>query len=119
MSPRIRLVVEAFALAGLAAGLGYGATYATKHYAPFLWFAWLGSGAAIAFVLSRWQPRYWIAVGVATPSLVLAETIWKLASAPPTAAALGLGFGVFWALTSLAGAALGRPATTGTNRARA
>ena len=118
MIPRIRLVVEAFALAGLAAALGYGATYATKHYVPFLWFVWLGSGAAIAFVLSRWRPGHWITVGAATPSLVLAETIWKLADAPPTAAALGLGFGVLWALASLAGAALGRPATTGASRAR-
>jgi hypothetical protein len=119
MSARMRSIVEAVALVGLAAGLGYGATYATKHYAPVLWFAWLGSGAAIAFGLSRWQPRYWVAVGVATPSLVLAETIWKLPGAPPTAAALGLGFGVFWALTSLAGAALGRPAADGTSRAGA
>jgi hypothetical protein len=59
-------------LAGLAARLGYGATYATKHYAPFL--------------------RYWVLIGVATPSLVP---------------------------TSLAGAALGRPATSGTSRAGA
>jgi hypothetical protein len=91
MSPRRRPAVEALALVGLAAGSGYRATYATKHYAR-----------------SEWP---------ATPSLVLVETIWKLNSAPPTAAALGLAFGVVWGFTSLAGAGLGRTATPGARRA--
>lgn len=108
MSHRVRTVIEALALAVLAAGLGYGATYATKHYAPFLWFVWLGSGAAIAFGLSWWKPRYWGVAAASTPSLVLIETTSRLSDAPPTTAALGLGFAMFWALTSVAGAWLGR-----------
>jgi len=113
MSLGIRSVIEALALAVLAASLGYGATYATKHYVPALWFVWLGSGAAIAFGLSWWKPRYWGVAAAATPSLVLIETIWRMGDAPPTAAALGLGFGVFWALTSIVGASFGRTRRTG------
>jgi len=109
----IRSVIEALALAVVAASLGYGATYATKHYVPALWFVWLGSGAAIAFGFSWWQPRYWGVAAAATPSLVLIETIWRMSEAPPTAAALGLGFAVFWALTSIAGAWFGRAVRTG------
>jgi len=44
---------------------------------------------------------------------VLLETIWKLGDAPPTAAALGLGFGAFWALTSFPGALFGRMVALG------
>jgi uncharacterized protein (DUF2062 family) len=36
------------------------------------------------------------------------ETIWRLRDTPPTAAALGLAFGVFWALLSFLGAFVGR-----------
>jgi len=81
MSRRIRSAIETLALAALAAGLGYGATYATKHYVPSLWFVWLGSGAAIAFGLSWWKPRYWGVAAASTPSLVLIETISKLGDA--------------------------------------
>jgi SAM-dependent methyltransferase len=104
----MRSAIEALAVAVLAAVLGYGATYATKHYVPLLWFVWLGSGAAISFGLSWWKPRYWGVAAAATPSLVLIETISKLGDAPPTAAALGLGFAAFWALTSCVGAWFGR-----------
>ena len=113
MSRRIRSVIEALVLAGLASGLGYGVTYATKHYVPLLWFVWLGSGAAIAFALSWWKPRYWGVAAASTPSLVLIETVSRLGDAPPTAAALGLGFAVFWALTSFVGAWFGRMLRTG------
>ena len=113
MSLGIRSVLEALVLAVLAAGLGYGATYATKHYVPALWFMWLGSGAAITFGLSWWKPRYCSVAAVSTPSLVLIETIARLGDAPPTAAALVLGFAVFWALTSFVGAWFGRTVRTG------
>jgi hypothetical protein len=113
VSGRVRSVSEAFALAVLAAGTGYAATYATKHYVPFLWFLWLGSGAVIAFAFSWWKPHYWALAAASTPSLVLLETIWKLGDAPPTAAALGLGFGAFWALTSCLGALFGRMVAPG------
>ncbi len=113
MSLRVRSAIEAMALAVLAAALGYGAAYATKHYVPALWFVWLGSGAAIAFGLGWWKPRYWGVAAAATPSLVLIETISRMGDAPPTAAALALGFAVFWAVTSLVGAWFGQTVRTG------
>jgi len=96
MSLGIRSVIEALALAVLA-----------------LWFVWLGSGAAIAFGLSWLKPRYWTVAGASIPSLVLIETIWRQGDAPPTAAALALGFAVFWALTSIVGAWFGQTLRTG------
>lgn len=116
MSGRVRSVSEALALAVVAAGTAYAATYATKHYVPSLWFLWLGSGAVIAFAFSWLKPHYWALAAASTPSLVLLETIWKLGDAPPTAAALALGFGVFWALTSCLGALFGRMVALGKER---
>lgn len=109
-------VAEGLGLAILASALGYGATYATKHYAPALWFVWLASGALIAFAIAWWKPRYWAVAGVATPSLVLIETARKMGDAPATAAALGLGFGVFWGLLSVLGAVVGRARGAGPRR---
>ena len=108
MSSREWSFTEALAVAGLAAGAAYASTYITKHYVPGLWFLWLGSGAVIAFVLSWWKPRYWALAAASTPSLVLLETFWKVRDAPPTAAALGLGFAAFWTLMSVGGAVMGR-----------
>ncbi|MGH7299955.1 MAG: hypothetical protein ACREK9_08530 [Candidatus Rokuibacteriota bacterium] len=70
----MRSVVGALTLAGLAAGAGYAATYATKHYVPGLWLLWPGSAGVIAFALSWWKPRYWSLAALSTPSLVLLET---------------------------------------------
>lgn len=113
MSLTIRPAIEALSLTVLAASLRYGATYVTKVYVPFLWFVWLGSGAAIAFGFSWWKPRYWGVAAAATPSLVLIETIWRMGDAPPTAAALALGFAVSWALVSVVGVWFGRTLRTG------
>jgi hypothetical protein len=119
MSSRGRSVTEALAVAGLAAGTAYVATYITKHYVPVLWFLWLGSAAVIAFALSWWKPRYWALTAASTPSLVLLETVWKARDAPPTAVALGLGFAAFWALTAVGGALIGaRKGSEQTERSR-
>jgi hypothetical protein len=108
MSSRRWSVNEALVVAGFAAGTAYASTYITKHYVPGLWFLWLGSGAVIAFALSWWKPAYWALAAASTPSLVLLETFWKVRDAPPTAAALRLGFAACWTLMSVGGALMGR-----------
>jgi hypothetical protein len=92
----------------VGAGMGYVVTLLVKQYAPALWFAWLLSGAAIAFVLSRWRPTLWVLAASATVSIVLAQTILSLRHAPPTAAALGAGFALVWAGLAFLGALAGR-----------
>jgi hypothetical protein len=94
--------------ASVAAAGGFAFTYVVKHFLPGFFFLWLLSGGLIGFGVALWKPRHWLLAGIATPSLVILETVTQSSRTGGTALALALGFTFFWAILAVAGAFLGR-----------
>jgi hypothetical protein len=92
----------------VAAAGGFAFTYVVKHFLPGLFLLWLLSGGLIGFGVALWKPRHWLFAGIATPSLVMLETVAQSSRTGGTALALALGFAFFWAILAVAGAFLGR-----------
>ncbi|HEX4995521.1 MAG TPA: hypothetical protein VFX87_11145 [Methylomirabilota bacterium] len=117
MHSTARGILDGLIVAVAGATAGYGVTFVIKHHAPAFFLLWIPSGAIIAFLLARWKPRQWLIAGLATPALVLAETVARSPKAGPTAAALSLAFGLGWAGLTFVGALAVRLGRTGYSRA--
>lgn len=94
--------------AALLAVLGsLSAHVAAVELGKSLWLIALGAGFVVALVLSVWKPSAWIAIGLGTPILVVAQYVRSASLAGPTGQALGLAMMIVWSLLSFFGAGLG------------